>query len=66
MQEECKLIVVDLCDTIMVDVKPVENPMRLVLLDTGITTILSEKDLKNLKDVFTAVILGDVSVIINV
>lgn len=54
-------MVVDLCDTVIVTVKPVETPVRLVLLDTGITSSLSERDLRNLKQVFTAVIIGDVS-----
>ena len=54
------MMLVDVCDTLVVTVKPVEQPVRLVLLDTGITASLSENDLQNLKNVFTAVIIGDV------
>ena len=54
------MMMVDLCDTLIVTVKPHENPIRLVLLDTGITSSLSDTDLQNFKDVFTAVIIGEV------
>ena len=55
------MLLVDLGDTIIVDVKPPENPLRLVLLDVGITTSLDPADMDNLRKVFTAVIQGDVS-----
>ena len=51
---------VDVGDTTIVTVKPVDNPVRLVLLDVGIASSLSSQDLTNLKAVFTAVILGEV------
>jgi aarF domain-containing kinase len=55
------MMMVDLCDTLIVTVVPTQNPVRLVLLDTGIVTSLSNTDLQNFKDVFTAVIMGEVS-----
>ena len=54
-------MVVDMCDTVMVITKPVECPLRLVLLDVGITTSLQPGDLTNLRNVITAVVLGEVS-----
>ena len=60
-QDENKLILVDMGDTVLIDVKPVETPLRLVLLDTGITTSLTEKDRQNFRDVFSAVVMGEVS-----
>ena len=51
---------VDVCDTVIVNVKPVENPLRLVFLDVGIATMLSEHDRRNFHDVFTAIVLGKV------
>ncbi|XP_069823695.1 uncharacterized aarF domain-containing protein kinase 2 [Dendropsophus ebraccatus] len=49
---------VDMCDTLIVDVRPGRCPLRLVLLDAGIVAELQEKDLENFRSVFTAVILG--------
>ncbi|KAE8613255.1 hypothetical protein XENTR_v10007642 [Xenopus tropicalis] len=49
---------VDMCDTLIVDVRPVRCPLRLVVLDAGIVAQLQEKDLQNLRAVFTAVLLG--------
>ncbi|OCT86082.1 uncharacterized aarF domain-containing protein kinase 2 [Xenopus laevis] len=49
---------VDMCDTLIVDVRPARCPLRLVVLDAGIVAELQEKDLQNLKAVFTAVLLG--------
>ena len=51
---------VDLCDTVVVNVLPADNPIRLVLLDVGISASLTENDLQNFKDVFTAVVIGEV------
>lgn len=59
-EEESKLVLVDICDTVVVNVRPPECPIRLVLLDCGITSYLSSKDLVNLRSVFTAVVLGEV------
>ncbi|XP_075066475.1 putative aarF domain-containing protein kinase 2 [Mixophyes fleayi] len=49
---------VDMCDTLIVNVGPSRCPLRLVLLDTGIVAELQEKDLENFRSVFTAVLLG--------
>ncbi|CAN2391802.1 kinase 2 [Pristimantis euphronides] len=49
---------VDMCDTLIVDVRPGRSPLRLVLLDAGIVAELQEKDLENFRSVFTAVVLG--------
>ncbi|XP_075712013.1 putative aarF domain-containing protein kinase 2 [Rhinoderma darwinii] len=49
---------VDMCDTLIVDVRPSRCPLRLVLLDAGIVAELQEKDLENFRSVFTAVVLG--------
>ncbi len=54
-------MLLDVCDTVIVNITPVENPVRLVMVDAGITTSLSEQDLGNFKAVFTAVVIGDVS-----
>ena len=61
LQDENKLMAIDVGDTLIVSVKKAESPLRLVLLDAGISASLSEKDLVNLREVFTAVILGQVS-----
>ncbi|KAJ8380469.1 hypothetical protein SKAU_G00012470 [Synaphobranchus kaupii] len=47
----------DLCDTVVVSVRPAAAPLRLVLLDAGIVARLSEGDLRNFRAVFTAVVL---------
>ena len=60
IQDENKLVMVDLCDTVVVNVLPADNPIRLVLLDVGISASLTENDLQNFKDVFTAVVIGEV------
>ncbi|KAM3924128.1 putative aarF domain-containing protein kinase 2 [Leptodactylus fuscus] len=49
---------VDMCDTLIVDVRPSRCPLRLVLLDAGIVAELQEKDLENFRSVFTAVVQG--------
>ncbi|XP_013413093.1 uncharacterized aarF domain-containing protein kinase 2-like [Lingula anatina] len=56
--EETKMIMDDLGDTLIVDTKPSENHLRMVLLDTGIVATLSEKDRANFRAVFTAVVQG--------
>ncbi|KAM8974477.1 putative aarF domain-containing protein kinase 2 [Pelodytes ibericus] len=50
--------IVDLCDTLVVGVRPSRSPLRLVLLDVGIVAELQERDLQNFRSVFTAVLLG--------
>ena len=50
----------DICDTVVVNVKPVENPVRLVMLDAGISASLTVQDMQNFKAVFTAVVVGEV------
>ncbi|XP_018425999.1 PREDICTED: uncharacterized aarF domain-containing protein kinase 2 [Nanorana parkeri] len=49
---------VDMCDTLIVNVRPSRCPLRLVLLDAGIVAELQDRDLENFRSVFTAVILG--------
>ncbi|XP_072254244.1 uncharacterized aarF domain-containing protein kinase 2-like [Pyxicephalus adspersus] len=49
---------VDMCDTLIVNVRPSRSPLRLVLLDAGIVAELQERDLQNFRSVFTAVVLG--------
>nr|XP_006001291.1 PREDICTED: uncharacterized aarF domain-containing protein kinase 2 isoform X2 [Latimeria chalumnae] len=50
--------IVDLCDTLIVNIRPCPSPLKLVLLDGGIVAQLQESDLENFKAVFTAVALG--------
>ena len=59
--EDKRLMLVDVGDTVIVTTKEVDNPLRLVILDTGITSSLSEKDRENFRSVFTAVVKGEVS-----
>ena len=56
-------MLVDVGDTVIVNLKPTVCPVRLVLLDVGITASLSEADKENFRNVFKAVVIGDVSVI---
>ncbi|XP_035257978.1 uncharacterized aarF domain-containing protein kinase 2 [Anguilla anguilla] len=49
----------DLCDTLVVSMRPAAAPLRLVLLDAGIVARLSEGDLRNFRAVFTAVVLRE-------
>ena len=56
-------MLVDVGDTTFVSVKPAETPLRLVLLDTGISVSLSSRDRSNFKEVFTAVVLGEVGIV---
>ncbi|XP_074650413.1 putative aarF domain-containing protein kinase 2 [Tubulanus polymorphus] len=53
-----QIVLVDVCDTVVVNVQKPVCPLRLVLLDAGITSSLSEKDKDNFSEVFKAVILG--------
>uniref|UniRef100_A0A665TYN3 ABC1 atypical kinase-like domain-containing protein n=1 Tax=Echeneis naucrates TaxID=173247 RepID=A0A665TYN3_ECHNA len=52
-----KTTLTDLCDTVVVSVRPEPCPLQLVLLDAGIVAQLSDHDLANFKAVFTAVVL---------
>ena len=54
------MVLVDVCDTLIINVKPTECPLRLVLLDVGIVAQLSEIDKENFTEVFRAVVLGEV------
>ncbi|XP_077984265.1 putative aarF domain-containing protein kinase 2 [Glandiceps talaboti] len=58
-EEQTKLTLVDVCDTVIINVKPVECPIKLIFLDTGIVSTLAELDRQSFQDVFTAVVLGD-------
>ncbi|XP_077195967.1 putative aarF domain-containing protein kinase 2 isoform X2 [Paroedura picta] len=49
---------VDLMDTLILEVQPSHAPLRLVLLDAGIIAELQSRDLENFRAVFTAVVLG--------
>uniref|UniRef100_A0A8C8VFT4 AarF domain containing kinase 2 n=1 Tax=Pelusios castaneus TaxID=367368 RepID=A0A8C8VFT4_9SAUR len=50
--------IVDMCDTLIVEVRPSLCPLHLVLLDAGIVTELQGADLENFKAVFAAVVQG--------
>ncbi|KAI5100275.1 hypothetical protein C0J45_9261, partial [Silurus meridionalis] len=52
-----KATLTDLWDTVVVSMRPSPPPLQLVLLDAGIVAQLSEEDLRNLRAVFTAVVL---------
>ena len=61
IHQDCgKTYLVDIGDTVIVDVKPPDCPLRLVMLDVGMTSSLNEDDLWKFKAVFTAVVAGDV------
>ncbi|MEE6477731.1 hypothetical protein FKM82_011605 [Ascaphus truei] len=49
---------VDMCDTLIVNVRPSRCPLRLVLLDAGIVAELQDADLQNFRAIFTAIVLG--------
>ncbi|XP_063164212.1 uncharacterized aarF domain-containing protein kinase 2 isoform X2 [Candoia aspera] len=51
-------VIVDLMDTLILELQPSHSPLRLVLLDAGIVAELQGADLENLRAVFTAVVLG--------
>lgn len=55
-----KATLTDLWDTVVVSMRRSSPPLQLVLLDAGIVTQLSEGDLRNLRAVFTAVVLQQV------
>ncbi|XP_019400231.1 PREDICTED: uncharacterized aarF domain-containing protein kinase 2 isoform X1 [Crocodylus porosus] len=50
--------IVDMCDTLIVEVQPSLCQLRLVLLDAGVVAELQEADLQNFRAVFTAVAQG--------
>ncbi|KAL8222097.1 UNVERIFIED_CONTAM: hypothetical protein K2H54_074920 [Gekko kuhli] len=55
---EVRTSMVDLLDTLILEVQPSPSPLRLVLLDAGIIAELQSSDLENFRAVFTAVVLG--------
>ncbi|XP_015264788.1 PREDICTED: uncharacterized aarF domain-containing protein kinase 2 [Gekko japonicus] len=55
---EVRTSMVDLLDTLILEVQPSHSPLRLVLLDAGIIAELQSSDLENFRAVFTAVVLG--------
>ena len=59
-QPDKEVVLVDMLDTVTVDVRPVKSSLRLVLLDVGITACLGEKDRQNFRAVFKAVVVGQV------
>ncbi|GCC35770.1 uncharacterized aarF domain-containing protein kinase 2 [Chiloscyllium punctatum] len=58
LQNDDKTTIVDLCDTLIVNVHHSQCPLKLILLDTGIVTELHPSDVHNFKAVFTALIEG--------
>uniref|UniRef100_A0A8C3P4M5 AarF domain containing kinase 2 n=1 Tax=Cyanoderma ruficeps TaxID=181631 RepID=A0A8C3P4M5_9PASS len=50
--------VVDVCDTLVLEVRPALRELRLVLLDAGIVAELRSADMRNFRAVFTAVVQG--------
>ncbi|XP_068801622.1 uncharacterized aarF domain-containing protein kinase 2 [Struthio camelus] len=50
--------IVDLCDTLVVEVQPPHGQLCLVLLDAGIVAELQTADMQNFRAVFTAVVQG--------
>uniref|UniRef100_A0A8D0KXX9 AarF domain containing kinase 2 n=1 Tax=Strix occidentalis caurina TaxID=311401 RepID=A0A8D0KXX9_STROC len=50
--------IVDLCDTLVVEVQPPLRQLCLVLLDAGIVAELQRADMQNFRAVFTAVVQG--------
>ncbi|KFQ06019.1 putative aarF domain-containing protein kinase 2, partial [Haliaeetus albicilla] len=50
--------IVDLCDTLVVEVQPPLRQLCLVLLDAGIVAELQSTDMQNFRAVFTAVVQG--------
>ncbi|XP_041072097.1 uncharacterized aarF domain-containing protein kinase 2 isoform X2 [Carcharodon carcharias] len=58
LQNDDKTTIVDLCDTLIVNVHSSQCPLKLIVLDTGIVTELQPSDLHNFKAIFTAVIEG--------
>ncbi|XP_065740333.1 uncharacterized aarF domain-containing protein kinase 2 [Phocoena phocoena] len=49
---------VDVCDALAVAVTPAQCPLCLVLLDAGIVAELQAADLRNFREVFMAVVMG--------
>ncbi|KAK3854737.1 hypothetical protein Pcinc_038803 [Petrolisthes cinctipes] len=55
-----RMMMVDVgCDTMVMDVVPDPNPLRLCILDCGIVSRLTRPDLDKLRAVFKQVVLGD-------
>uniref|UniRef100_A0A8C9F3V0 AarF domain containing kinase 2 n=1 Tax=Pavo cristatus TaxID=9049 RepID=A0A8C9F3V0_PAVCR len=50
--------IVDLCDTLVLEVRPPFRQLCLVLLDAGIVAELQSADMQNFRAVFTAVVQG--------
>ncbi|KGL82262.1 putative aarF domain-containing protein kinase 2, partial [Tinamus guttatus] len=53
-----QLALVDLCDTLVLEVRPPRARLCLVLLDAGIVAELQAADMRNFRAVFTAVVQG--------
>ncbi|XP_076332459.1 putative aarF domain-containing protein kinase 2 isoform X3 [Tachypleus tridentatus] len=57
---EQELALVDICDVVVINIKPKNvSSLRLVILDCGLATSLSQVDFDKLKAVFRAVLLGE-------
>lgn len=52
--------IVDVCDTLVLEVQPPFRQLCLVLLDAGIVAELQSTDMQNFRAVFTAVVQGQV------
>lgn len=57
---EDQATIMDLFDTLILELQPSCPPFRLVLLDAGIVAELQDADRDNFQAVFTAVVLGQV------
>lgn len=55
-----RVTLTDLCDTVVVSMRPAPAPLQLVLLDAGIVAQLNDRDRRNFRAVFTAVVLRQV------
>uniref|UniRef100_A0A8C5UJN7 AarF domain containing kinase 2 n=1 Tax=Malurus cyaneus samueli TaxID=2593467 RepID=A0A8C5UJN7_9PASS len=53
-----QVAVLDLCDTLVLELQPPPRQLCLVLLDAGIVAELQSADLQNFRAVFTAVVQG--------
>lgn len=64
-EPESELVMVDVGDTMVTTVEPLQSPLRLVLLDCGIISTLKASDRTKFKQVFTAVVKGEGEAVAN-
>ncbi|CAL4062816.1 unnamed protein product, partial [Meganyctiphanes norvegica] len=53
------IMMLDVGDTLIMDIKPDPKPMRICILDCGFVASLAKQDLMNFRAVFENVVLGD-------